>query len=289
MPATARLDRLSALLAGLAPRVRVSLAPAEIVSLTVAAEAAPCLHLYLLAEGHLRLELPSTASQLLQAPCILVCRADTAHALAAESPAVFRHMMRARAWLDGPVAPLLLGEFAEAQVVSLAGAETSLGHLIKLIAAELQAPRCGQPALLDRAGDILFIGLLRHLIAHPTSTGGLLSGLADPRIARALVAIHTRPQDRWTLETLAAAAGMSRTAFANTFRDVMRQTPGKYLSAIRLAIARRAVQAGKGLKTAARDAGYINASALSRALSRPRTEPANQHSAHGIPEEKYDD
>ncbi|PKO32222.1 MAG: AraC family transcriptional regulator [Betaproteobacteria bacterium HGW-Betaproteobacteria-7] len=275
MPATARLDRLSALLAGLAPRVRVSLAPADdIACLTVAAEAAPCLHLYLLAEGQLHLELPPTASQLLQAPCIVVCRADTAHVLVAESPAAFRHLMCARAWLDGPVAPLLLAEFAEPQVVSLAGAESSLGHLIKLIAAELQAPRCGQPALLDRAGDILFIGLLRHLIAHPTAGGGMLSGLADPRIARALVAIHTRPQDKWTLERLAEEAGMSRTAFANTFREVLRQTPGKYLSAVRLAIARRAVQAGKGLKTAARDAGYVNSSALSRALSRVSAAPA---------------
>ncbi|PKO89774.1 MAG: AraC family transcriptional regulator [Betaproteobacteria bacterium HGW-Betaproteobacteria-12] len=268
MLATARLDRLSALLAGLAPRVRVSLAPPDFARLEIAAEPAPCLHLYLLAAGHLHLELPATASQVLTAPCIVVCRADAAHALVAASPADLRHLMCARAWLDGPVAPLLLGEFAEPQVVSLAGAESSLRHVIDLIAAELQAPRCGQPALLDRAGDILFIGLLRHLIAHPTSTGGLLSGLADPRIARALVAMHSRPQDPWTLETLAAAAGMSRTAFANTFRDVMRQTPGKYLSAIRLAIARRAVQAGKGLKSAARDAGYINASALSRALSR---------------------
>jgi len=49
----------------------------------------------------------------------------------------------------------------------------------------------------------------------------------------------------------------------------MWQTPGKYLAAIRLAIARRAVQAGKGLKSAARDAGYANTSALSRALARP--------------------
>ncbi|UCV09908.1 AraC family transcriptional regulator [Dechloromonas denitrificans] len=268
MPPAAHLDRLSALLAGLAPRVRVGRPPADSARLDIAAEAAPCLHLYLLAEGEMALELPSITHHALQAPCIVVCRADAAHALVAQSPAAFRHLMCARAWFDGPVAALLMGEFGEPLVVALAGAESSLHHVVNLIAAELQAPRCGQPALLDRAGDILFIGLLRHLIAHPSSTGGLLSGLAEPRIARALVAIHARPQDHWTLEALAAEAGMSRTAFANTFRDVMRQTPGKYLSAIRLAIARRAVQSGKGLKTAARDAGYTNSSALSRALSR---------------------
>lgn len=268
MQAATHLDRLSALLAGLAPRVQVSRPMAAASRLDVAADAAPGLHLYLLAAGKMALESTSTVRHELQAPCIAVCRADLPHALLADTTAGSQ-LICARAWLDGPVAALLLGEFAEPQVLALAGAESSLQHVIQLIAAELQAPRCGQPALLERAGDILFIGLLRHLIAHPDKRGGLLNGLAEPRIARALVGIHARPQASWTLETLAAEAGMSRTAFANTFREVMRQTPGKYLAAVRLAIARRAVQAGKGLKSAARDAGYANTSALSRALARP--------------------
>lgn len=262
-----RLDRLSALLEGLAPRVQVKLPPAGFASLDFAAEAPSYLHIHLLAEGEMRLQLRSPASIALHAPCIVVCRSDTAHALKTPSAEAFPRLMCARAWLDGPVAPLLLNEFAAPQVVSVDGAESSLRHVIDLISSELAAPRCGRPALLDRAGDILFIGLLRHLIAHPKSSGGLLSGLADPRIAHALVAIHARPQVKWTLESLAEEAGMSRTAFANTFREVMLATPGKYLSAIRLAIAQRAVQSGKGLKAAARDAGYTSPSALSRALS----------------------
>ncbi len=268
-----RLDRLSALLQGLAPRVQVNLPPAGIASLTFAAEAPPFLHIHLLAEGEMRLQLRSAASFALQAPCIVVCRSDTAHALETPSAETFRRLMCARAWLDGPVAPLLLNEFAAPLVVPVDGAESSLRHVINLISSELEAPRCGQPALLDRAGDILFIGLLRHLIAHPKTAGGLLNGLADPRIARALVAIHARPQDKWTLESLAEEAGMSRTAFANTFREVMRTTPGKYLSTIRLAIAQRAVLSGKGLKAAARDAGYTSPSALSRALSNISSAP----------------
>lgn len=264
-----RLDRLSALLEGLSPRVQVYQPVPGIDSLSVAAEASLFLHLYLLAEGEMQLQLPTTDSRVLKAPCIVVCRSDTAHLLVASSPAAFRQLMCARAFLDGPVAALLLNEFKSPQVVLIDGAEPSLHYVIGLIASELEAPRCGQPALLHRAGDILFIGLLRHMIAHSGVSGhGLLSGLADPRIARALVAIHTHPQDRWTLELLAEEAGMSRTAFANTFREVIRETPGRYLSTIRLAIAQRAVHLGKGLKAAARDAGYTNPSALSRALSR---------------------
>lgn len=269
MTTMTRLDRLSALLEGLIPRVQVNRPAHGIASLSVAAEASSFLHLYLLAEGEMRLQLPLTGSQALKAPCIVVCRSDAAHVLVESSPGALQQLMCARAFLDGPVAALLLNEFATPQVVSLDGAEPSLCHVVNLIASELEEPRCGQPALLDRAGDILFIGLLRHLIARPRNLGhGLMSGLADPRIARALVAIHAHPQGRWTLESLAEEAGMSRTAFANTFREVMRQTPGRYLSAIRLSIAQRAVHLGKGLKAAARDAGYTSPSALSRALSR---------------------
>ena len=79
-----------------------------------------------------------------------------------------------------PAAALLLAEFAQPMVVSLAEADASLQQVIQLIAGELLDPRCGQPALLDRAGDILFIGMLRHLVAHPRTSRGLFNGLARP-------------------------------------------------------------------------------------------------------------
>lgn len=268
MTTSSRLDRLSALLEGLAPRVEVTRPPVDVPSLQIDASSGSFLRLHLLAHGQMTLHLPVTGGITLHAPAIVVCRHDVGHRLEAHVEGAFQHLMCAVAFLDGPVAALLLNEFAKPQVVSLDGTESSLRHVINLISEELQAPRCGQPALLDRAGDILFIGLLRHLIEHPKTSGGLLRGLADPRIAHALVAIHERPQVGWTLESLAQEAGMSRTAFATTFREVMLQTPGKYLSWIRLSIAQRAVQSGKGLKVAARDAGYTNSSALSRALSR---------------------
>ncbi len=268
MKTAPRLDRLSALLDGLAPRIEVTQPAAGISKLSIDASVGPFLYLHLLTAGQMRLRIPPSIGMTLNAPCIIVCRSDTAHSLDAISVNAFQHLMCAKAYLDGPVALLLLNEFKQPQAVSLDSADSVLSHVINLISAELTAPRCGQPALLDRAGDILFIGLLRHLIAHPKTSGGLLSGLADPRIARALVAIHASPQGKWTLESLAEEAGMSRTSFANTFREVMNQPPGQYLTKIRLSIARRAVLSGKGLKAAAKDSGYTNSSALSRALAR---------------------
>lgn len=270
MTTTPRLDRLSALLEGVAPRIEVMHLDADTAALVAEASNEQFLHLYLVIEGQVGFGPVRGPVETVEAPSVIVCRADAPHVLEADPTAGFRGLLYAKAALTGPVGALLFGEFSTPLPLSLRESDGVLNLAIQLIAVELDMPRCGQPALLDRAGHILFIGLMRHLIAHPTHSIGLFNGLADPRIARALVAMHARPQDSWTLEALADEAGMSRTAFANTFRDVMSQTPGKYLAKLRLAIAQEAVQSGLGLKRAAQESGYLNASALSRALARSK-------------------
>jgi len=228
------------------------------------------LHVHLL-EGPLQLQANGQTSQVCE-PAFWICRADTAHTIAAPTPQALDAVVSANVHLDGPVAPLLLAAFAQPKLVPLDTPDTLLTHVIALVRSELQAPRCGQPALLNRAGDILFIGLMRHLVAQPQTAGGLFSGLADTRIATALVAMHEAPERNWTLESLAQRAGMSRTAFAVRFKSTINRSPGKYLSGLRMQIARRSVQAGLGLKAAARAAGYGNVSALSRALGKAQAE-----------------
>ena len=92
----------------------------------------------------------------------------------------------------------------------------------------------------------------------------------DRRLVALLGLRRVEERVRGFLELLAQEAGMSRTAFATKFHATMRRPPGKYLAGIRLALAQRAVDQGKGLKEAARAAGYANSSALSRALTRSR-------------------
>jgi AraC-like DNA-binding protein len=270
-----RLDRLSALLGGLAPRVQMLRPATDQNTWVLEAEPAPALWIHLVLAGHVQMQCQG-ANDLVSvgAPAMLISRANTPHRLvrADEAQGAGLELLSAKANLDGPVAPLLLAEFQRPMVVPLADADASLEQVIHLMRAELDEPRCGQPLLLDRAGDILFIGLLRHLIAHTQTGFGLFNGLADPRIARTLVALHEAPGDDWRLESMAEKAGMSRTAFANRFRDALDTTPGKYLARLRLAIARRAMASGEGLKQAARRTGYGNTTALSRALSRARAE-----------------
>lgn len=277
MNPTPRLDRLSALLGGLAPRVEVMRPCHDHGVLQFPVEASRGLWLHLVLAGSLEVRSADPRITQAEAPAMVICRADAAHALTHHDntaqplgATVPEALLCARAHLEGPVAPLLLAEFNQPMVVPLAGADGSLQQVIQLVSAEINEPRCGQPLLLDRAGDIVFIGLLRHLVAHAGDGHGLFHGLADPRLASTLVALHSEPQADWRLESMAEHAGMSRTAFANRFREALNTTPGKYLAQLRLAIAQKAVAGGDSLKAAARRTGYADASALSRALAKSR-------------------
>jgi AraC-like DNA-binding protein len=145
------------------------------------------------------------------------------------------------------------------------GLEASL----TLLFAETDSLRCGSRLLADRLFEVVLIQLLRWLIDHPGEAGtpvGLLAGLAHPRLAQALVAMHEAPGAAWSIERLAAAASMSRTAFANTFRDHVGQTPAAYLADWRVALAAAELRNGRDQKSVARELGYGSASALSRAF-----------------------
>jgi AraC-like DNA-binding protein len=145
-----------------------------------------------------------------------------------------------------------------------------LDAALELLFAETDRVRCGQRLLADRLFEVVVLKLLRWLLDHPQEAGirpGLITGLSDPRLARALVAMHDAPGDAWSLERMAERAGMSRTAFANAFREVLGQTPADYLADWRMALAQSRLREGRPIKALAEELGYANPSALSRAFS----------------------
>jgi AraC-like DNA-binding protein len=273
-----KLDRLSSLLSGLAPRVLVANTegtvtpvdlpmPADDCSHSLAANAGPSLRLYVL--ERVPVELHSMAeAQTLEGPAFWIGPGDIAQTIKVRNAQELARVLSFIVHLEGPLAPLLVSEFSVPRLVRFDEADTLLGPIIALVRNELQEQRCAMGALLNHAGNVLFIGVLRHLVQQSENQSGLFCGLADSRIASTLVAMHESPQLPWTLETLAHRAGMSRTAFALRFKSTLQRTPGKYLSTLRLQIARRKVQSGQGLKAAAHAVGYTNVSALSRALGK---------------------
>lgn len=139
--------------------------------------------------------------------------------------------------------------------------------VLAVIFDEARSSHCGRAAVLDRLFEVVLVQVLRELMAQRRIEGGMLAGLAHPKLRRALVAMHEQPARDWSLESLAVEAGMSRTMFANLFRDTVAQTPLAYLQGWRIGLAKRLLQQGRSLKLIAGEVGYAGEAALSRAFS----------------------
>lgn len=136
----------------------------------------------------------------------------------------------------------------------------------ELLFEEAFGQRCGRMAVVNRLFEVVLVQLLRVLLEQGAVQHGLLAGLADPQLARVLVAIHGAPQEQWPLARMARIAALSRSQFAARFRAVLGQTPGEYLLGWRLGVVRDALAQGRTLEQIAPQVGYGSAAALSRAI-----------------------
>lgn len=144
----------------------------------------------------------------------------------------------------------------------LEGADTTLALLFD----EAFNERCGRQALVDRLFEVVLIQVLRHQMEQGAVRSGMLAGLSHAKLRHALIAMHEQPAQEWPLEALADVAGMSRTVFADSFRDTVGCTPGAYLQSWRVSLTQQALREGRALKMIAGEVGYGSEAALSRAF-----------------------
>lgn len=154
-------------------------------------------------------------------------------------------------------------------VVPEQGSGMQFRQLAQLMLHEARGSSFGSRAILDKMADTLFVMAVRHHIEHSAERRGLLAALCDPRLVRALEAIHTQPGKEWTVAALAEAAHMSRTAFANHFASVLGAGPIEYLTQWRMSEARRLLSDPRtSVATVAADLGYRTEAAFRRAFKR---------------------
>lgn len=147
---------------------------------------------------------------------------------------------------------------------------TNLRPALELLFAEVDNVRCGNRLLADRMFEIVLIQLIRWMLDHAADLSlprGLLPGLSDERLSRALVAVNEDPGAAWTLEKMAREANMSRSVFAARFKETVGQSPGDYLTEWRLTIAQARLRAGFSVGSVAAELGYASASAFSRVFT----------------------
>lgn len=145
-----------------------------------------------------------------------------------------------------------------------------LEQTLALLFAETERLRCGQRLLADRLFEVLLLQLLRWLLDHPGEAGipaGLIHGLAHPKLARALTAVHEAPGAGWALDSMASAAGMSRSAFAAAFKQTLGATPADYLLRWRVSIAQSMLRGGTSITVVSEQLGYASAGSFARAFA----------------------
>ena len=160
--------------------------------------------------------------------------------------------------------PLILIKADQAQSLAL---HTTMS----MLAAETAVSAPGSELVVNRLADMLFIHSIRaHIASHSEDCGnGLLRAIFDPQIGSGLRAMHEKVEDPWTVESLAAASGMSRSAFAVRFKELVGETPLEYLTGWRMQKATGLLQdGGKKLFEVAKSVGYDSDAAFSKAFKR---------------------
>lgn len=122
----------------------------------------------------------------------------------------------------------------------------------------------GFQALIAQLAQLFLVQALRlYALRNPTGQGGLLAALVDSHLSRAMSAIHENPGKQWSVETLAACAGLSRSVFARHFKDVAGLTPMAYLRSWRIHLARQVLrEGGATVSSIAFELGYQSEAAF---------------------------
>jgi AraC-like DNA-binding protein len=147
--------------------------------------------------------------------------------------------------------------------------QTWLESIMKFATSESQSDRPGSDAIVYRLSEIIFIQAIRIHVERTGEASGSLAGITDPRVGRALGAIHADPVSHWTVEALGREAGMSRTAFAERFRRLIGMSPLAYVTQWRLQHARRhLLESDASIRHVAERAGYGSEAAFIRAYKK---------------------
>jgi AraC-like DNA-binding protein len=145
-----------------------------------------------------------------------------------------------------------------------------LDATVRFLRQETREPSIGSETITTRLIDVMFVEAIRAWLKdQPEGSAGWLGALRDPSIGTTLGLIHKNPEKPWTVPSLAAEVGMSRSPFAARFTALVGQAPMSYLKNWRLQLAARLLQnPALSLSNIAEQVGYESAAAFSRIFKR---------------------
>ncbi|RUO35090.1 AraC family transcriptional regulator [Aliidiomarina soli] len=155
-------------------------------------------------------------------------------------------------------------------------------QLVQLVAEETANDQPGSDYMLSRLAEILLIEAMRATTSD-SAPPGLLRGLGDKRLARALQAIHADVAHPWTVVQLARLAALSRSAFFQRFTSTLGMTPMDYVVSWRMELAKALLQQGDlPIAEIAHLVGYGSSSTFSVAFKKRLGQTPSQYAGASI-------
>ncbi|WP_025112360.1 AraC family transcriptional regulator [Pseudomonas sp. H1h] len=140
--------------------------------------------------------------------------------------------------------------------------------LFELILHECERLPVPSSALLERLSHLLFLYVLRQQMADNQRLGGLVALARNPQFAPLLDQLIEQPQLPWSLESMAARIGLSRSAFFKRFNELAGQSPGQVLLALRIRHACQLLRANHTVEQVCAAVGYQSIAAFTRAFAK---------------------
>lgn len=142
--------------------------------------------------------------------------------------------------------------------------------VLELISLETVQPGLASQEMIERLCEMLFIHAVRAYVNDQDhGHHGWLAGLSDPKLGKVIELLHAELTKNWTVDSMAASAGMSRSSFAARFKLIVGQSPLEYLTHWRLHRA-SVLMRRTDLRVAviARKVGYASESAFTKAFKK---------------------
>jgi AraC-like DNA-binding protein len=149
------------------------------------------------------------------------------------------------------------------------GADSPATLLLRSLAPTKGTASPGSGAVLSKLSELLFVDAVRLFLQSASNRGDWLAGLSDRYASKAIGLIYANPTARWTLDSLAKAVGLSRTALAERFSRCTGMAPMQFLAQWRLRLAAETLKhTRQPIKQIAAAAGFSSTAAFTRAFGR---------------------
>jgi len=141
-------------------------------------------------------------------------------------------------------------------------------------AEQIAEGRMGSEIVLSKLSELLFVEAVQRCIERLRAEAGWLAGLKDPYVSRAMALLHARVAEDWTVDALGRAVGLSRSALAERFVEVLGMPPMQYLASWRIhAAAHELANTSKSILQVAQEVGYDSEASFTRAFKRVMAAP----------------